>query len=255
LARLPRVLTSLSLGAALTVAAVLPAGAQEVRNFTVWNKTDFPFTQVLVPGDGWKMTFDKYKAGQCLYDVKVLGKEGQEGKLIGVDLCKVDTITFSPILPSPKEQLEKWLGATAELAKIGIEPSNTTADYSTSDDGSTTTLQLRPKDTSIKSGNNIAISQTNSAEVAAAAILLAGEQKKAEGWLIDNVAPQGVGDRAWVTGAQATADTLTLFYAVQVYDRVAVVSVTAPPEAKDKIAEAAGSLLVDLLKQLDPTIK
>jgi hypothetical protein len=269
-----RVLGSLVLGVSLALAALLPASAQEARQFTVWNKTDIVFaqlfvspttttdwgddylgTQVLNPGDGWKMTFSKFAGGQCLYDVKVVGKAGEEGKLIGVDLCKLDTITFSPKLATPREQLEKWLGATGELSKIGIDPSNTTADYTTNADGSTTILALRSKDTTAKSGINISISQTNSAETANAAVLVVGDQKKAEGWQIDNTTPQGVGDRAWVTGAQVSPDLATLFYAVQVYDRVAVVSVTAPPEAKDQIATAASSLLVDLLKQLDPSVK
>jgi hypothetical protein len=170
--RFTRLLTSLTLSAALTAAAVLPAGAQEVRTFTVWNKTDIPFTQLFVsptttsewgddflgtqvlnPGDGWNMTFSKYVAGQCLYDVKVTGKEGQEGKLIGVDLCKVDTITFSPVAASPKELLEKWLGGTTELGKLGIDPSNATADYTTNLEGNATVLELRPKDASSKTAD------------------------------------------------------------------------------------------------------
>jgi hypothetical protein len=115
--RFPRILSALAIGGALAAASVLPTGAQEAqtRTFAVVNNTPVPFVQLFVspttttdwgddwlgsqilnPGDSWNMTFNRYVAGQCLYDVKVMTKEGNEGKLIGVDLCSVDTITFSP---------------------------------------------------------------------------------------------------------------------------------------------------------------
>jgi hypothetical protein len=272
--RFSHILAPLTLGAALAVSTVLPAGAQEVRKFTVWNKTDIPFTQLFVsptttsewgddylgsqvlnPGDGWNMTFDKYRGGQCLYDVKVTGKEGQEGKLIGVDLCKLDTITFSPVAASPKDLLEKWLANTAELGKLGIDPSNSTADYTTNPEGNATVLELRPKDTSVKSGINISISQWNSAETARAAIAQVADEKKAQGWQVDTGSPQGLGDRGFLTGASVSAEQSTLFFVVQIHDRLAVVSVTGGPDSKDSIVQAGGNLLVDLLKTVDPTFK
>jgi hypothetical protein len=270
--RLPRVLASLALGAALAASAILPAAAQEARNFTVWNKTEIPFAQLFVspttttdwgddylgnqvlnPGDGWKMTFTKFAGGQCLYDVKVIGKAGEEGKLVGVDLCKVDTITFSPKIPSPREELETWLKNTTQLTNIGIDPSNATADWASDDGG--TTLTIKPKDPAAKYGIVVAVAQLNTVENAKLAIAASADKRKADGWNVDTTAPQGLGDRGFITAAKVDSGVATLTYVIQIYDRVAVVSVAAGDDKQDQIVAAGSGLLVDLLKALDPTFK
>ena len=108
-----RVSTSLVLAGALAIATVLPASA-DIRSFTVWNNTGTsiaklfvsPFeivdwgddvlgTDVLSPDEGWEVMFDRFDAGKCLYDIKVITKDGNEVKAIGVDLCAVSDVTFN----------------------------------------------------------------------------------------------------------------------------------------------------------------
>src|SRR4051794_23700023 len=50
---------------------------------------------VLDVGDSVHITFSGGDGSDCLYDVKVLGQQGQEGYLYKVDLCTVTTVTFS----------------------------------------------------------------------------------------------------------------------------------------------------------------
>ncbi len=49
---------------------------------------------VLNPGDTVHMTFDG-TGSECLYDIKAVGQQGQVGYLYKVNLCSVDTVTFS----------------------------------------------------------------------------------------------------------------------------------------------------------------
>ena len=109
-----RISTSLVLAGALAVAAVLPASADN-RNFTLINSTGTSLVNLFVsptdtidwgvdilgkdtlgPDEQWDITFGRFEAGKCLYDVKVVTKDGAEGKLIGIDLCTVTTVTFNP---------------------------------------------------------------------------------------------------------------------------------------------------------------
>ena len=50
---------------------------------------------VLAPDETVSVTFGKFDANTCLYDVKVLAQSGQTGVLYKVDLCTVTTVTFS----------------------------------------------------------------------------------------------------------------------------------------------------------------
>jgi hypothetical protein len=51
---------------------------------------------VLFPGESVDILFSRYdgEAGNCLYDIMVMGKDGEEGYLYGVDLCNTLTVTF-----------------------------------------------------------------------------------------------------------------------------------------------------------------
>jgi hypothetical protein len=42
------------------------------------------------------VTFDRFTPSNCLYDIKVVTDEGNEGSLTGVDLCQRTTVTFVP---------------------------------------------------------------------------------------------------------------------------------------------------------------
>ncbi|MBX5490632.1 MAG: hypothetical protein IRZ14_05700 [Chloroflexi bacterium] len=33
-------------------------------------------------------------AGQCFYDIRVVGRDGSEGTMFGVNLCTTETVTF-----------------------------------------------------------------------------------------------------------------------------------------------------------------
>ncbi len=109
-----RFATSLVLAGALAVSAVIPALADN-RNFTLVNSTGTSLVNLFVsptdtvdwgvdilgkdtlgPDETWDITFGRFEAGKCMYDVKVITKDGAEGKLIGIDLCTVTTVTFNP---------------------------------------------------------------------------------------------------------------------------------------------------------------
>jgi hypothetical protein len=91
----------------------LPAFA-DPRDFSVVNSTTVVLSHVFVspsdtadwgedimgrdvlnPDETVNVTFGKFDSNSCLYDVKVLGQQGQSGVLYKVDLCTTTTVTFS----------------------------------------------------------------------------------------------------------------------------------------------------------------
>lgn len=82
--------------------------------FTLVNATSFPISEVYVgssESDTWgadimggqtlgpqsygTVTLFNYDGATCMYDVKVLGPEGQKGVMYRFDICNLDTLTFS----------------------------------------------------------------------------------------------------------------------------------------------------------------
>lgn len=91
----------------------IPAFA-DPRDFNVANNTSIVLTHVYVSpsdtsnwgddilgrdvldvGENVDVTFRKFDGTTCLYDVKVVGQQGQSGVLYKVDLCSINTVTFS----------------------------------------------------------------------------------------------------------------------------------------------------------------
>jgi hypothetical protein len=50
---------------------------------------------VLPAGQAVSLTFGEFDGSSCAYDIKVVGSQGEVGYLYKVDLCSVDTVTFS----------------------------------------------------------------------------------------------------------------------------------------------------------------
>jgi hypothetical protein len=52
---------------------------------------------VLPPGQRVNITFPgtDADAGKCMYDIRVVGPNGAEGRMTGVNLCTTTTVTFS----------------------------------------------------------------------------------------------------------------------------------------------------------------
>ena len=50
---------------------------------------------VLPPGDDLFIGFTRFDPGKCLYDIRVIGSNGAEGRLYGVNLCATNTVTFN----------------------------------------------------------------------------------------------------------------------------------------------------------------
>jgi hypothetical protein len=50
---------------------------------------------VMAPGESVLVQFTKFAPDGCAYDIKTAFEDGGEGKLIAVDLCSNDTVTFS----------------------------------------------------------------------------------------------------------------------------------------------------------------
>lgn len=67
---------------------VSPADAQD------WGD-DVMGTDILPAGNAVDISFKKFDGVSCNYDVKVIGAQGQQGYLYKVDLCTIDTVTFS----------------------------------------------------------------------------------------------------------------------------------------------------------------
>jgi hypothetical protein len=59
-----------------------------------WGEDVMPY-DVLYPGESIDIVFDRFVAGTCLYDIKVIGADGSEGVLWKVNLCTITTVTFS----------------------------------------------------------------------------------------------------------------------------------------------------------------
>jgi hypothetical protein len=109
-ARLAAVPAAVALLAALWA---VPALA-DPRDFNVINNTTVVLTHVYVspsdteewggdvmardvlnPSDSVKVSFAGFDLSTCLYDVKVIGQQGQQGVLYKIDLCNTSTVTFS----------------------------------------------------------------------------------------------------------------------------------------------------------------
>lgn len=50
---------------------------------------------VLNVGENVDVTFAKFDGTSCLYDLKVLGQQGETGFLYKVDLCSISNVSFS----------------------------------------------------------------------------------------------------------------------------------------------------------------
>jgi hypothetical protein len=113
--RFARALAAIAVVGALAVTTATTAFA-DARNFTVVNNSSLTITHlyvsaadtqsweedvlgkdVLAPGESWDITFSKYdgEAGKCLYDIKAVGKEGQEGVQYKLDLCSITSFTWN----------------------------------------------------------------------------------------------------------------------------------------------------------------
>ena len=104
----------------VAVVSLFALTAQQVRadprDFTLINESEVVITHVyvsasdttnweedvlgrdvLVPGDSVDIVFSPldWDAGKCVYDIKVLGRGGQEGYLYKIDLCSTSTVRFS----------------------------------------------------------------------------------------------------------------------------------------------------------------
>jgi hypothetical protein len=114
--RLPSALASLALAGALVATTVGHAFADN-RDFTFANRSvdgtivaklfvsssdtneweeDTLGKDVLNPGESWAISFSKYDAGKCLYDIKAITTTGAEAYLYKVDLCSTALITYGP---------------------------------------------------------------------------------------------------------------------------------------------------------------
>lgn len=112
-----RFLRSWRLAASLSVAAAALFIAQsafaDVRDFTLTNDSsvdiasvyvspsgvdswgsDAMGTDVLPSGQSVSMNFSGSDDASCVYDIKVVGTQGEEGYLYKVDLCSVSQVTF-----------------------------------------------------------------------------------------------------------------------------------------------------------------
>ena len=109
------VLIASVIGLSLVAFDAAPTQADQ-RDFTLINSSSMTITDVyvtqtsvddwgddilgvdvLLSGESVDILFSRFddEAGLCLYDIKVIGKDGEEGVLYGVDLCAVTTVTFS----------------------------------------------------------------------------------------------------------------------------------------------------------------
>ena len=100
--------------AALAIAAFAAPAFADPRDFNVANNSSITLTHVFVspsdeqswgddilgrdvlnPAETVDVSFAKFDGNSCMYDVKVLGQQGQQGVLYKVDLCSTTTVTFS----------------------------------------------------------------------------------------------------------------------------------------------------------------
>ena len=112
--RLPRIAASLAVAAALLATTVTQAFA-DPRDFVFTNGTssqikhlyvsssavqsweeDILGKDVLGPGEQWTITFGKYDAGNCSYDIKATYADGSPDDIVtGVNLCAYTNIIFT----------------------------------------------------------------------------------------------------------------------------------------------------------------
>ena len=52
-------------------------------------------SQILPSGQMATVTFKNFDGSTCLFDIKVVGQQGQEGFIYKVDLCNVTNVNFS----------------------------------------------------------------------------------------------------------------------------------------------------------------
>lgn len=112
-----RLLTNRILGIAMAVAVIgftSPVAHADQRDFTLVNNTgatiEFVYVSpsnvtdwgedvlgrsVLLDGEDVFIYFSRFSPDSCLYDIKVVTDEGDEGVLNQVNLCEVDTVRFS----------------------------------------------------------------------------------------------------------------------------------------------------------------
>jgi len=52
---------------------------------------------VLMPGESVTIVFSRFdgNAGKCAYDVRVVARDGGEGRIMGVNLCTTSSVTFN----------------------------------------------------------------------------------------------------------------------------------------------------------------
>jgi hypothetical protein len=48
----------------------------------------------LEPGGSGTVHFNRFSAGNCLYDIRVVAEDGSSSELYQVDLCSTDTVTY-----------------------------------------------------------------------------------------------------------------------------------------------------------------
>jgi hypothetical protein len=117
---MPRLLVgaTLALVAALTLLAGTPQRtlADDPRDFTLVNDSQITIREVYVsasdvqswqddvlgndvlpPGEQLNIRFNPNDAdaGKCMYDIRVVGTNGAEGRMNAVNLCQTTTVTFS----------------------------------------------------------------------------------------------------------------------------------------------------------------
>ena len=101
---------------ALVLAGSTPRVSADERNFTLINASAITITDVYVSasdladwgddilgrdvlysGEEVDILFSRFdgEAGICHYDIRVLGQNGEEGYLYGVNLCETTSVTFS----------------------------------------------------------------------------------------------------------------------------------------------------------------
>lgn len=100
--------------ALLMVVATASTASADPRDFTLINNTGTIISEVyvspsntmdwgddvlgldiLLPDETVDISFQRFTPGTCLYDIKVVTDEGNEGMLPLVDLCETYTVTFN----------------------------------------------------------------------------------------------------------------------------------------------------------------
>jgi hypothetical protein len=105
------------IAAPLAGALLLPVASAvhaDQRDFTLVNSSSVVLTHLYVsptavddwgddilgvlvtgPGEQVQISFSRFVPGGCGYDILVISQEGAQGKLLGVDLCATETVTFT----------------------------------------------------------------------------------------------------------------------------------------------------------------